>query len=121
MRRSLSTVLPDRIAKRRSKGNPHEAICRAVVRELPYLRLLFKDARVSAYGYVNPIVLFEALDLASHGLKVSFVGLLKTMSLELWLRTLEQPRLSTEPARDRFAMPVRPVAGTDLVQADAAG
>jgi len=92
MRRSLRTVLPERIARRRSKGNPHEAICRAVIRELPRCRVLFKDARVSAYGYVNPVALFEALGQASHGLRISVVALMKTISLELWLRTLEQSR-----------------------------
>lgn len=121
MRRSLTTVLPDRILKRRSKGNPHEGICRAVVREQRFLRLLFKDARVSAYGYVDPIILFEALELASHGLKVSLVALLKTMSLELWLRTLEQPRTLTKPESNRPAMPAHSVAGPDLVRIEAAG
>lgn len=95
MRRSLRTILPERIARRRSKGNPHEAICRAVMRELPGCRVLFKEARVSAYGYVDPGALFEALGLASHGLRISVVALLKTISLELWLRTLEQSRAST--------------------------
>jgi asparagine synthase (glutamine-hydrolysing) len=92
MRRSLRAVLPERIARRRSKGNPHEAICRAVIRELPRCRVLFKDARVTAYGYVDPVALFEALGLASHGLRISVVALMKTISLELWLRTLEQSR-----------------------------
>jgi asparagine synthase (glutamine-hydrolysing) len=98
MRRSLRSVLPDRITRRRSKGNPHEAICRAVLRELPRCRMLFKDARVSAYGYVDPVALFEALERASQGLRISVVALLKTISLELWLRTLEQSRASTSTA-----------------------
>ena len=95
MRRSLKTVLPDLIAKRRGKGNPHEGICRAVVRELPHFRVLLKDARVSAYGYVDPVALLETLELASQGVRISVVSLLKTIALELWLRTLEQPRGST--------------------------
>jgi asparagine synthase (glutamine-hydrolysing) len=98
MRRSLTTFLPEKIAKRRTKGNPHEAICRAVIRELPRLRILFKDARVSAYGYVEPTALLEALELASHGVQTNMVSVLKTISLELWLRTLEQPRRLIEPS-----------------------
>jgi asparagine synthase (glutamine-hydrolysing) len=98
MRRSLKTQLPEKIAKRRSKGNPHEAVCRAVVRELPRFREVFKNSRVSAYGYVDTAALQEALELASHGLPINFVALLKTISLEFWLRTLEQPRAEVEPA-----------------------
>jgi asparagine synthase (glutamine-hydrolysing) len=120
MRRSLRSVLPDRIAKRRSKGNPHEAICRAVIRELPLCRVLFKDARVSAYGYVNPDALFEALELASHGLRISVVALMKTISLELWLRTLEQRRASTITAGDHPATVNKSeVAGAEAVWASA--
>ena len=100
MRRSLRNFLPERIAKRRSKGNPHEALCRAVIRELPRLQTLFKDARVSAYGYVDAVELLKALESARHGLTTNFVALLKTISLEFWLRTLEQPRPLAEPAND---------------------
>jgi asparagine synthase (glutamine-hydrolysing) len=96
MRRSFNTLLPERIARRRTKGDPHESICRAVIRELPRLRELFKDARASACGYVEPAALTEALESAGHGLRVNFIALLKTISLEFWLRTLECPELLTE-------------------------
>lgn len=92
MRRALKTTLPERIARRRTKGNPHEAVCRAVLRQLPHLRTFFDDARVSEYGYVDSRALLETLELAKHGLTVNLVSLLKTMSLEFWLRTLEHPR-----------------------------
>ncbi len=121
MRRSFRTFLPEQIAKRRTKGNPHEAICRAVIRELPRLRTLFKDARVSAYGYVDPTALLEALELASHGVQINFVSLLRTISLELWLRTLEQPRLLRETASGPSATTVYSEPGTSLVRAEAAG
>jgi len=98
MRRSLKTLLPDKIARRRTKGNPHEALCRAVIRELPRLRTVFKDACVSAYGYVDEAALMDSLRLASHGLPINFVALLKTISLEFWLRTLEQPQSFAEAA-----------------------
>ena len=118
MRRSLKTVLPDRIARRRSKGNPHEAICRAVIRELPGFRVLFKDARVTAYGYVEPDALFEALELAGHGLRINVVALMKTISLELWLRTLEQSRASTTTAVDQPPTVTKPrVAGAEAAWA----
>ena len=96
MRRSFRTLLPDRISRRRTKGDPHESICRALIREIPRLHELFKDARVSSYGYVDPAALTEALESAGHGLRVNFIALLKTISLEFWLRTLERPEMLTE-------------------------
>ena len=95
MRRSLKTALPDRIARRRTKGDPHESICRAAIRELPRLRGLFNDARVGGYGFVDPSALSEVLESASHGLRVNIIALLKTISLEFWLRTLERPQSTT--------------------------
>lgn len=121
MRRSLRTFLPERIAKRRTKGNPHEAICRAVIRELPRLRILFADARVSAYGYVDRTTLLEALELASHGVKINLVSLLKTISLELWLRTLEQPRRLVESASGPSATTAYADPRASLRRAEAAG
>ncbi|HET6979418.1 MAG TPA: asparagine synthase-related protein [Pyrinomonadaceae bacterium] len=91
LRRALKTSLPERIARRRTKGNPHEAVCRAVCRQLPRLRMVFDDARVSAYGFVDSRALLNALELAKHGLTINLVALLKTLSLEFWLRTLEHP------------------------------
>ena len=99
MRRSLKSLLPEMIARRRTKGDPHEAICRAAMREIPRLRGLFKNARVGAYGYVEPAALSEALESASQGLRINFIALLKTISLEFWLRTLESPQPLPEPSR----------------------
>ncbi len=120
MRRALRTALPERIARRRTKGNPHEAICRAVIRELPSLRMLFKDPRVDAYGYVDPVALFEALELASHGLRIRIVSLLKTISLELWLRTLEQSgRSTTMVGREPTTVTKSQVVGAETAWAEA--
>ena len=52
MRRALRDYLPPQIAKRKGKGSPAESMLRGVAREWPRLRMLFKDARVCAAGYV---------------------------------------------------------------------
>jgi asparagine synthase (glutamine-hydrolysing) len=100
MRRSLKSLLPHKIAKRRTKGNPHEALCRAVIREYPRLRALFNEPRVTAYGYVDAAALQQALELAAHGLTINYIAFLKTVSLEFWLRTLEQPRPLAQDVND---------------------
>ncbi len=90
MRRALSNILPEKIARRRTKGNAHEALCRALAREWPRLQLMFADARVSARGYIDSEKLLEALGRGRHGGKTHFVSYTKMFSLELWLRTLER-------------------------------
>jgi asparagine synthase (glutamine-hydrolysing) len=93
MRRALKDVLPERVLKRKGKGDPTEAFFRAIVREAPRLKLLLKNApRVSEYGYVDSNIMLAALEKARHGFEANTVALAKTISLELWLRALEKRR-----------------------------
>lgn len=89
-RRALGNVLPEKIAQRKSKRGPSEALCRALNREWPRLQDLLTDARVCARGYMEPSGLREAIDRARHGQKAHSFEILKTLSLELWLRGLER-------------------------------
>lgn len=89
-RRALRNVLPEKIAQRKSKRGPSEALCRALNREWPKLEHLFTDARVCARGYMDARSLREAIDRARHGQKAHSFEILKTLSLELWLRALER-------------------------------
>lgn len=108
LRRSLRHLLPDKIASRRTKAGPDEAIHRALAREWPRLSEMFADARVCAYGYIEPSALQQALNSARFGVNINNPGLLRILSLELWLRGLEHwragrraqvsnPRLSESP------------------------
>jgi asparagine synthase (glutamine-hydrolysing) len=90
MRRSLRGVLPDKIAERKGKGNPSEVICRAFMRERPWLHRLFTDARVCLSGYVDARELKAELERTCHGCPTHAVPLLRVIALEFWLRTLEQ-------------------------------
>ncbi len=90
MRRSLKNVLPEKIRKRKSKGNPSEIVSRALAREWPRLRELFKDARVCAYGFIDHSALGSMTESVRHGCGMQTAMLLKALSLEVWLRALEQ-------------------------------
>ena len=90
MRRALRDDLPPEIAKRKGKGIPAEATLRAVRREWPRLRMLFRNTLVCAAGYVNEKALNTVIDQADferrpHGLLVTRIGF-----LEFWLRDLER-------------------------------
>jgi len=96
MRRAMTGVLPEKIAKRKTKGRPKEAILRALSREWFRLRPMFEDARVCARGYMDTEPLLAALDRARYGCEPSSSSLLTTISTELWLRALERRRVSAK-------------------------
>jgi len=89
----MTGILPEKIAQRKTKGRPKEAILRALSREWSRLRPMFEDARVCAHGYMDAEPLLAALDRMKYGLETSSPYLLRTITLELWLRALEQRRL----------------------------
>jgi len=99
MRRMLAGILPDEIAARRTKGNPREAIFRAIARESGRLRSVFDNSRLYARGYIDKEPLFAALDRARHGYETHSAFLVQTISLEFWLRDLEtRDSLTRSPA-----------------------
>jgi asparagine synthase (glutamine-hydrolysing) len=90
MRRALRDVLPEKIARRKTKGIPTEGLCRAIAREWRLLRALFSDSRVCAYGFMDSAPLLAAIDRAKNGMELYTGALLTAISLEFWLRALEQ-------------------------------
>jgi hypothetical protein len=53
------------------------------------IRPLLEDSRLESRGYVNVRSLGRALDLARHGIEFNISGLVQTLALEIWLRSLE--------------------------------
>ncbi len=98
MRRMLAGILPDEIASRRTKGNPREAIFRAIARESGRLHSVFDHSRLSARGYINKQPFFAALDRARHGYETHSAFLVQTILLEFWLRDLTSGSLTRSPA-----------------------
>lgn len=90
MRRAMRDVLPERIARRKTKGDPSEGLARTIAHELRAIRSLFTDSRVCAYGFMDSAPLLAAIDRARNGLEVYTGALLPTIALEFWLRALEQ-------------------------------
>ena len=102
MRRAMTGILPEKIAQRKTKGRAKEATLRALRREWSRLRPMFEDARVCAHGYMEVDALLAALDRAKYGVETLSSALLRTISLELWLRALERRR---RPLPKRYAPP----------------
>jgi asparagine synthase (glutamine-hydrolysing) len=98
MRRSLKGLLPEKIAKRKSKGNPQEVLTRAIAREWPRLEPLFTDARVFARGYIDRAALQSTVEKFRFGCGTHAPAVLKTLVLEVWLRGLERQAPVKQPA-----------------------
>lgn len=98
MRRSLKSLLPEKIARRKSKGSPQELITRAIAREWPRLKPLFEDARVFARGYIDRAALQSTIEKFHFGCGPHAPALLKMLVLEVWLRGLERQAPVKQPA-----------------------
>jgi len=96
LRRALRGQVPDTVLHRRTKAGPDEAFIRALSRERHSLTALFRDPRVCAYGIVDHGALHAAVTRATHGGSSDHPLLIRTLSLELWLRTLDEPSSASE-------------------------
>ena len=89
VRRAFRDRIPERLRRRETKAGPTEAFQRAIIREWPRLSALFTDSRAAAYGYINGPAFVAAMSRVRHGVVVNPAQMHRTISLELWLRTLE--------------------------------
>jgi asparagine synthase (glutamine-hydrolysing) len=91
-RRALRDLLPQKILERKGKGNPAEAVSRALAREYRRAHSLLSDSYVARYGYVNQQALMAAFERSRYVDK--YAGeILRILPLEFWLRSLEHRRL----------------------------
>ena len=88
-RRALKDLLPPEVLNRKGKGNPSEAVFRGLTREYTRLHSLLSDSYVARCGYVNQQSLMSALERSRHGDK-RISEIFRIISLEFWLRSLEQ-------------------------------
>jgi asparagine synthase (glutamine-hydrolysing) len=90
LRRGLSGLVPDVVLQRRSKAGPDEALLRALIRHRKGVTTLLRDPLLCAHGLAERRPLQAAVDRACHGEAGDHVMLVRTLSLEFWLRTLEE-------------------------------
>lgn len=90
VRRAWKGVVPEAICNRVSKAGPDEAFYRAIIREWPSLSELCSRLRAADYGFVDAKRFVNGLRSARHGMAPSTVQIMRTIALELWLRSLER-------------------------------
>jgi asparagine synthase (glutamine-hydrolysing) len=105
MRRSLGELLPDAIRSRKTKQTGSRTLIVAADKQLGQLQTLFRSSLSSRFGYVNDAQFLRKLVAAKHGKDIPIVTLLRTISLEIWLRNLAARDLITTPTMSRASAP----------------
>jgi asparagine synthase (glutamine-hydrolysing) len=108
VRRALIGVLPEAIRQRRDKAGPAEAFLRALNPAWGWISRLLPDLRCVDLGFIDGDRFRASLNLARHGLINNLVQLMRTIALELWLRSLERDStVATAEGRRSTSLPGR--------------
>jgi asparagine synthase (glutamine-hydrolysing) len=93
MRRSLVNVVPQEILSRRTKQLGARTPIVALEKNLESLETIFDCPLISSLGYVKNARFLEELRAVRNGRDIHILAILKTISLELWLRDLKSRQL----------------------------
>ncbi|HWY54133.1 MAG TPA: asparagine synthase-related protein [Terriglobales bacterium] len=93
MRRSLVGCVPQEILLRRTKQLGARTPVVALEKNWKQLQMAFDSALSSSLGYISQDRFLETLNAVRNGEAVHIMRLLRTVSLELWLRDLASRRL----------------------------
>ena len=93
MRRSLAGLVPQEILSRRTKQFGSRTPIVGLEKNWDELHMAYHSALSSNLGYVNHACFLEQIRATRNGKQTSILRLLRTISLELWLRDLSSRRL----------------------------
>jgi asparagine synthase (glutamine-hydrolysing) len=90
MRRSLSGLVPEEILQRRRKASVSRSPVKALQESYPLLRDLFRPSLVAERGIIDDAAFLTALEGAMAGEIDWLSGLIATVKLEQWLRSVQR-------------------------------
>ena len=88
MRRALAAIVPDEVLDRKRKAFVARAPRTAIADQSAQLMEISWDMHADALGFVSASDFRTAIKAACKGLDVPVVALMRTVALELWLRSL---------------------------------
>lgn len=109
MRRSLVGLVPHDILSRRTKQFGARTPIVAMQKNFDELQALFNSPLSSSLGYVNHVHFLQSLRAARNGKEIHIVRMLRTISLELWLRDLSSRGLIEGGATSLLQIPSAPL------------
>jgi asparagine synthase (glutamine-hydrolysing) len=110
MRRALKGLVPDEILSRRTKGTAARRPLLAVANDWKELDRLFDYSFAAQWGYINESKFRNTLLAAKNGDSPQLLRLLRTLSLEFWLRgvvshgVIRLPQVRPPQARNRLSV-----------------
>jgi asparagine synthase (glutamine-hydrolysing) len=107
LRRALAGIVPEEILDRRRKAYVSRAPMTAFSLERECLEELGRGMIAASLGIVDVRSFSETLQKARSGQEVPIIPLLRTIELEIWLRSLQQYPQPEPPAAEAFAELVR--------------
>lgn len=102
MRRALVNIVPQEILERRRKAFQLRAPLHTLQQVFPILQTLFSDSAIADLGFVEIDRLRIALEATAQGDTTWWQALLRTISLERWLRTGNRKTLEAIPVEIPF-------------------
>lgn len=109
VRRALKGRMPACVLNRRTKAGPTEAFQRALVRERRWIGSLFENSLLERIGVIDGAKFRQALSNARHGMVSQPAQMHRTVSLELWLRSMSDT-LALEGGRPNSDCPTSPTS-----------
>jgi asparagine synthase (glutamine-hydrolysing) len=104
MRRALIGIVPDDLLNRKRKAYVARGPMADISADWTRYADLTQHMTSNALGIVETGKFLEALQKARHGEEVALVTLLRTLSIEIWLKSLSNHRIPDRP-RDRSDSP----------------
>jgi asparagine synthase (glutamine-hydrolysing) len=101
MRRALIGIVPDELLNRKRKAFVSRGPRVSIAAEWPHLLELCQHMLASSIGIVDSVRFIEALQEARQGADVPLIPLMRTLGIELWLRSLIPRNALGDVARKR--------------------
>lgn len=102
MRRSLTGMVPQEILERRTKQFAARTPVVAIGNLWEEVEEIFRDSLSSALGYVNGTEFLTAVRSARGGSPIHIVRMIRTISLELWLKDIAARSVIMAPQLTRY-------------------
>jgi asparagine synthase (glutamine-hydrolysing) len=106
MRRSLAGIVPEELLHRKRKAYTSCSPLRAVRQDLVTLQNLTREMLIGRLGIVNVHIFSTVLDQARLGLEVPVIPVMRTLTLEFWMRTARDHGIfHTDPLDSAMSRP----------------